>query len=414
MPSIKCVDTVRKPADMKPADLEGLEGKWVDVPRLQQHSTEVRSNFWCGRTSAAMVYNYYCKANGKAAEYIGHDDGEAGPGQNGGSSKGKLAGVDETGKVNPADIFKQAGWKSDSGELAQSAEVSTDPASVDKRFARHIEQLKKNNPVVQYTLLTQDRGHIVVINGYKKDSDRGELWLRIVDPEYPKDDLLGKGNFKIITRPETPDKEFSEYWLKAARLLEGHPKKAGKKFFQHADAENGHFFYALPDKPVKDDHELVHKVGKGLGETAGKQDGDEAKADGKSKDSGKEDAKPKDDAAKGPAASTPPLTGVPRLPFFINGSNMVTGAAITSLYHQTERGLGGFFPLGDSGMFHSGAHVTPAPGTAILAMADGEVVAARIGAGPGEHAWGDTGFVILREKSRCIPTTPTRAGSSGS
>src|SRR5260221_8580377 len=102
MPSIKCVDTVRKPADMKPADLEGLEGKWVDVPRLQQHSTEVRSNFWCGRTSAAMVYNYYCKANGKAAEYIGHDDGEAGPGQKrgqlhlpllGAPCHGQLAGV---------------------------------------------------------------------------------------------------------------------------------------------------------------------------------------------------------------------------------------------------------------------------------------------------------------------------------
>ena len=398
MPSIKCDDTVRKPADMKPADLEGLEGRWLDVPRLQQKSAEVRSSFWCGRASAAMVYNYLSKAQGKADQYIGHDDGEAGPGLNaakfnlrflGGSNKGKLAGVDEDGKVNPAGIFAAAGWKTDSGELAQDPNVNTDGPSVEKRFARHLEQLKKNNPVVQYTLLSKDRGHIVVIAGYKKDSDRGELWLRVVDPDYPQEDLLGAGNFRMITRPETPGKEFSEYWLKAARLLQPHPGKPGKRLFAHADAEGGHFFYALPDPPVKDDHELVHKVGKGLGETAGKKDGAAPKQNATSKD----DAKP-----AGPEASCPPLTGVPRLPFFINGSNLVTGAALTSLYHQTERGLGGFFPLGDSGMFHSGAHLTPAPNAPIMAMADGEVVAARLGMGPGEHAWGDTGFVLLRHK----------------
>ncbi|MCA1829291.1 MAG: hypothetical protein LC689_20395 [Myxococcales bacterium] len=232
---------------------------------------------------------------------------------------------------------------------------------------------------MQYTLLTKDRGHIVVVNGYKKDSDRGELWLRIVDPDYPQEDLLGKGNYTVITRPEK-DKEFSEYWLKAARLLQAHPNKPGKKLFQHGDAEHGHFVYAVPDTPVKDDSELIHKLSKGLGETA-KKDGQAAPA------------KP-----TGPEPACPPVSGVPRLPFAINGSNLVTGEAITSLYHQTERGLGGFFPLGDNGLFHCGAHVTPAAGSEIMAIADGEVVAARIGAGPGEHAWGDTGFVLLRHK----------------
>ena len=47
--TIKAVDTVRTPADMKPADLEGVEGRWLDVPRLQQRNKEGRSNFWCGR-----------------------------------------------------------------------------------------------------------------------------------------------------------------------------------------------------------------------------------------------------------------------------------------------------------------------------------------------------------------------------
>ena len=53
MTRIQCVDTVRTAAELKPADLEGLEGRWLDVPRLQQRSPEGRSNFWCGRASAA-------------------------------------------------------------------------------------------------------------------------------------------------------------------------------------------------------------------------------------------------------------------------------------------------------------------------------------------------------------------------
>src|SRR4051812_35571660 len=412
MPSIKPVDTVRKAADMKPADLEGLEGRWLDVPRLQSRNTETISNFWSGRAAAATVWNYFCKAQSKTDQYVSHDEGEAGVGQNGvkfnlrfggGPAKGKIAGVDETGKSDPNTVFTQAGLKFDSGELVTgNGEVGSDPKEVEKRFARHIEQLKKNNPIVQYTLLTADRGHVVVINGYKKDSNRGELWLRVVDPEYPQEDILGSGNFQTITSPEKPDKEFSEYWVKAVRFFQAHPKKSGKKLYQHGDAENGHFFYALPDQPVKDDHETVHKIGKGLGETAGKPAGPDAKTDGAGgdkKDAGakKEDSKPAggdakggDAKAEGPAPACPPVTGVPRLPFFLNDTNMVTGAAVTSLYHQTERGPGGFFPLGDSGMLHCGAHVQPALGAAIMSMADGEVVAARIGMGPGEHAWGDT------------------------
>src|SRR5438105_3169369 len=121
MASIKPVDSVRKPAELKAPDLEGIEGRWLDVPRLQQRSTEVRSNYWCGRASAAMVYNYYCKAAGKADQYIDHEEGDKGPGANGakynlrfagGSNKGKLAGVNEGGQCHPQGIFDAAGWKS--------------------------------------------------------------------------------------------------------------------------------------------------------------------------------------------------------------------------------------------------------------------------------------------------------------
>src|SRR5689334_958275 len=140
MARIQGVDTVRKAAELKPADLEGVEGRWLDVPRLQQRSKEARSNFWCGRASAAMIYNYYCKAKGKTGEYVGHDEGDVVPGLNGqklnlrffgGPLKGKLAGVSEDGHCAPADIFVAAGWGVDSGELAGKDE-KIDPDDADK------------------------------------------------------------------------------------------------------------------------------------------------------------------------------------------------------------------------------------------------------------------------------------------
>ena len=408
-PVIKPDDTVRAAADLQAPDLEGLEGRWLDVPRLQQRSTEVRSNYWCGRTSAAMIHAYYSKAAKKTGEYIGHTDGDKGPGSNGGvynlrflggSHKGELAGVTKTGLCHPQGVFETAGWKSDSGELAGSQDVSTDEPEVVKRFSRHIDQLKKNNPIVQFTQLTKNRGHIVVINGYKKDSDRGELWLRIVDPCYPHEDLLGAGNYKMITRPKKPDHEFSEYWVKARRLLEIYPGRK-TRLYAHGDSPLGHFFYAIPAEPVKDDDELVHKIGKGLGDAAapsGSQassssSGSGSTSSGSGSTSGGAAPARKDDA---PAAACPPLTGVPRLPYSVDKSSLVTANALTSLYHQSERGQGGFFPLGDNGLFHCGAHVTPATGGEIGAMADGELVAARIDGGPGAHPWGNTGFVLLR------------------
>src|SRR5207237_2497328 len=96
------------------------------------------------------------------------------------------------------------------------------------------------------------------------------------------------------------------------------------------------------------------------------------------------------------AAGLAAKSGSTRLRFALDGKTLVTGEALAALYHQTERGMGGFFPLGDAGLFHSGAHLRPERNTPILAVADGEVVAARLGSAPGEHAWGDTGFVILR------------------
>jgi len=209
----------------------------------------------------------------------------------------------------------------------------------------------------------------VVVNGYKRDAERGELWLRVVDSLRPHDDLLGEGNFKMITRPETPDKEFSEYWVKARRLLEMYPGRK-TRLYAHADHPLGHFFYAIPDQPVKDDSELVHKIGTGLGATAG----------------------PGKDKPATPARPARPRTGVPRLPYALKGSVLVSAETVTALYHQTERGLGRLLPARRQRPLPLRSAPRPERGSKVLAMSDGELVAARIGVGPGEHAWGDTGI----------------------
>ncbi len=95
-------------------------------------------------------------------------------------------------------------------------------------------------------------------------------------------------------------------------------------------------------------------------------------------------------------AAAPPATGAARLPVALNGGIEITGEALAALYHRTERGNGGFFPLGDSELFHCGAHIVGTAGDEVYSIADGEIVAARLSGSPGEHPWGDTGFVILR------------------
>jgi len=83
--------------------------------------------------------------------------------------------------------------------------------------------------------------------------------------------------------------------------------------------------------------------------------------------------------------------------------------SLASLYHASERGMNGTFPLGAQGLFHSGAHLVVEAAPPICAIARGEVVAARIGVGAGEHPWGDTGFVPrcgIRSKVES-PSTPS-------
>ena len=345
---------------MEEPDRTGTAGRWLDVPRLPDYNGLADSWLWSGRTSAATLYNYYCKALGKTSEYIGHKTGKAGPGAVGkyadnlrwlgGSNSDAIAALSDNGRCDLSQLFDKMGWKLQESYLQKSPKdtISTDRPEVDKRFYPIIEAINANNPVLIYTRLANSKngGHVVVISGWKKQD--GDLWLRITDPANPNVMLLGESNLRLVQQKPS---SFSEYWVRARRLLETHPKSEGKRLLSYMEMDKiGRYFY-VTDQKVDDDKEVVHKIDR---------------------------------------------TSACRLPFEINKSQTVTAQALESLYQASERGLHGAFPLGSAGQFHSGTDLMVDRGKPICAIARGEVVAARIGAGPGGHPWGDTGFVLLR------------------
>ena len=148
--TIAPVDDVRASADLQTWDLEGNEGRWVDVPRLQQQNAEApaQTSFWSGRAAAAMLYNYYSKFAGKSDEYIGHADGDTAPGPNGiknnlrwlgGDNKGTLAGL-TAGLVDLTQVFTTAGMQYDAGSLVAAGEIGL-PAQAALRFGGVVARL---------------------------------------------------------------------------------------------------------------------------------------------------------------------------------------------------------------------------------------------------------------------------------
>ena len=311
---IKAVDTVRTPDTMDALDKDGVEGRWLDVPRLpaQNPASITQSSFWSGRAAAAMVYDFFCKADKKESDYVGHDDGEKGPGPNGGkqnlryaggSQSGKFAGLDEGGKVDVQRVFTAAGMQVDGGNYVKPGEhANTDQA--ERRLAPVIDQLKLNNPVILYTAMAKgEGGHVVVCSGYKKTKN-GQLWLRINDPDAPKKEFLG-ADYKPVTLPAGPEAMFSEYWMLATRLFQAHPTQPGKKLYSFT-GNPGRYVFVVREKPLEDGSELVHKISQGAGageaaEAAAPPAGGKGSAPAKADSAGKPaaaDDKKKADAPK--------------------------------------------------------------------------------------------------------------------
>ena len=255
---------------MLPWDLEGNEGRWIDVPRLQQQNDAApsQSSFWSGRAAAAMIYNFWSRQAQKTDEYIGHCDGDVQPGPNGvktnlrwvgGANKGVLAGITD-GQVDLTQIFTAASLKYDAGSLVPAGQTGS-PEQAATYFAPIIEQLKANNPVLLFTLLSRGPGHVIVISGYKLIGN-GELWIRVTDSDAPRTEYLP--NCQIITNPASPDKMFSEYWIPATALFQSHPTIEGAELYAYV-GNPGKFMYVTPDTPITDDDPCVHRVAPGAG-----------------------------------------------------------------------------------------------------------------------------------------------------
>ena len=72
-------------------------------------------------------------------------------------------------------------------------------------------------------------------------------------------------------------------------------------------------------------------------------------------------------------------------------------ASSETFFRNTETGNGGYFPLGKSRLWHGGVHLNAAPGAAVFAIADGDIVGCRMG-DPEEQANGSRNFVLLRHE----------------
>jgi hypothetical protein len=348
--------------------------KWLDVPGLSQgnEKNQDASRLWCGRTSAAMIYNYYQKVAGasdpglienKQGVLPPHDlvypDGAV-VGQTTNSASGyDLHSVLEKGV---------AGW-----ERVQLYPASQRTASVPGEdeirtiLASVTDSLEANNPILFASgisrghklangTIVQTR-HLVVICGYRVNDD-GSLWLLIKDPatmiegteaDPQKVRLLGQQNIQVLD-PGAWYQQAAHYWLRAARLFQKNERSTDPSdlWCDHSD---------LPGFTVEVN-------------------------------------------TKAKTVESPFSHAETGFAFPVSIRSSVTAANIQAHFKETERTAAGNYPLGSDGVWHGGVHLLSKPGTAVVASATGSVVAARLA--PDEaHAYGHYGshnFILMRHE----------------
>lgn len=195
-----------------------FRAKWLIVPSLSQGNIRnlKPSHKWCGRTSCAMVYNYYKAVRGAPDQFIVNNqvsrdllngkkapfdliypDGELA----GGYDYVDTNGVRQRGKFGLTTILKSALAGRESAELYPLANRKG-PMTREKMlgiYERAFASIDRNNPVVIYTgrtgrAHTKQPRHIVVVSGYPQDPN-GDVWLLIEDPARVNvGSRLGPGN----------------------------------------------------------------------------------------------------------------------------------------------------------------------------------------------------------------------------
>ena len=336
-----------------------------------------------------MVYNYYTRVNGGSeADFVRHRTNPADlvyP-------DGQVAGETSAGRalVNEPLVKIKRGWGRNAlltSSARQRLRGGTPSDEVAREaFARVVESIDLNNPVVSYTgLSSRTRGpiHIVVLSGYAYDEE-GRLWVHANDPAtmVGKVALIGATNLHVIESGDwnaNPPRG-AKYWLRAGRLLElnENSREPNDLWGDYAGgAGPGIASWITMDPTPETEWTQVLGSGGGLA----------------------------------------PASVAASLPLDLGDGPALTAEAVENAYAHVERGgRGGWYPVGANTLWHGGVHLRPAPDDpdaprAVRACLPGRVVAARLGAGAeGEGPFGSRNFVVVRHE---MPAPPSDGGTEG-
>lgn len=330
----------------------------LDVPTLTQaNPRNSSSSVWCGRASVAMVYNYYKAVAGKHDEYVtnspahknlvDHQGNPTPPGYSYGPTLNRA----KPGWGTQRELFPIAG-----------RELPLDEDGVRAVVQPIIDSIDNNNPVVAYTGISGNVSkprHLIVFSGYREKD--GELWLHIDDPatmrtvgKTPKIPIMGPENLEIL---EGGDWQTigARYWLKAKRLFEPnqHSSKATDLFCDHL-TRPGFACWINPNPTPDSDRVKVKR------------------------------------------------TSRMAMPVDLGLGLGVSDSNLAGYYKHTEQDYAsGYFPMGANSVWHGGVHVRGKAGTAVHAIASGEIVAARLGPDEdtGSAHYGSKNFILIRHQT---------------
>lgn len=371
----------------------------LDLPTLTQgNALASKSSLWCGRTAAAMVYNYYRRVQGlegfvvndqsgsRRADLLYPDGTVAAPGYR--LSEPMLRGLAEVHGEDPARGVTRL-------ELFPVADRSGDVD--DERALAILEPvfraLENFNPALIYTSISSSRRgarHILAISGYRVDA-RG-TWLHLEDPAtipFDRHDIedpdesrgrgpskfrtLGASNLEVLDAGSPRDRRGAKYWLRITRLFEPNDNTVDQRedlFCDYWDKDNRvlrRCRVILPPESLSTEPAAAEVRIAGF---------------------------------RAPLDFAGDLTGVDGAAYEEPDALRLTRSTIDAAYEHTEaESSGGCYPLGASATWHGGVHLFP-PGEdpiPVVAPLEGEVLAARlVPEGAETSLWGSRNFVLLR------------------
>jgi len=222
---------------------------------VRLHPGTGMSNGWCGRASAAMIYNYLTRVDAyirgateeeAASLFIKNNrDTKSGEYLDLIYPEGEVAAPDNGFGYALSDPLERAvsGWerkylfpRSDREERnTELNSLTLSESAITEKLSPIVDSLRRNTPVLAYTGISKSKlypRHIIVVCGYEMRADG--LWLKFADPSTmreigsnekgelldPNDEGVLKVEQEGLWSTDDSDGEGSLYWLKASRLFE--------------------------------------------------------------------------------------------------------------------------------------------------------------------------------------------------